>query len=199
VLVVDDHLRSRVELLAAVTHAGGAVVAECSAADEAPELISRMQPDVAIFAVGLGDGDGIAAAQAVMAATPCPIVLFTSHRGDGFVKRAADAGVMGFLLKPLRAAEVAPVLDLAIARFADIQDLRRTLASRKLIERAKGLLMKRRGLDEDDAFRLLRTTAMNQRRPMAEVAHAVLVAESLADERPREAVAPASMRRVRTL
>jgi response regulator NasT len=106
---------------------------------------------------------------------------------------------MGFLLKPLRAAEVAPVLDLAIARFADIQDLRRTLASRKLIERAKGLLMKRRGLDEDDAFRLLRTTAMNQRRPMAEVAHAVLVAESLADERPREAVAPASMRRVRTL
>jgi response regulator NasT len=134
-----------------------------------------------------------------MAATPCPIVLFTSHRGDGFVKRAADAGVMGFLLKPLRAAEVAPVLDLAIARFADIQDLRRTLASRKLIERAKGLLMKRRGLDEDDAFRLLRTTAMNQRRPMAEVAHAVLVAESLADERPREAVAPASMRRVRTL
>ena len=162
-------------------------MAECDTAAEAPGLIATIRPDVAIFAVGLGDGDGIAAARTVMAVAdaPCPIVLFTSHRGDSFVRRAAAAGVMAFLLKPLRADEVAPVLDLAAARFADIQELRKSLASRKLIERAKGLLMKRRGIDEDDAFRLLRTTAMNQRRPMVEVAQAVLLADSLATEEVR--------------
>src|SRR5438128_8926261 len=105
VLVVDDHVQSRTGLAAAVTQAGGAVVAECGSAEEAPGLIATVRPDVAIFAVGLGDGDGIAAARAAMAATPCPIVLFTSHRGDSFVKRAAEGGVMAFLLKPLRAEE----------------------------------------------------------------------------------------------
>jgi AmiR/NasT family two-component response regulator len=202
VLVVDDHVQSRNGLAAAVTQAGGAVVAECGSAEEAPGLIATIRPDVAIFAVGLGDGDGIAAARAVMAATPCPIVLFTSHRGDSFVKRAAEAGVMTFLLKPLRAEEVSPVLDLAVARFGDIQELRRSLASRKLIERAKGLLMKRRGIAEDDAFRLLRTTAMNQRRPMAEVAQAVLLAESLGTEGPGDGEVRAGVTRpgaVRTL
>jgi response regulator NasT len=183
VLIVDDHARSRFELGDAVARAGGAVVAECGTAGEAPGLIATIRPDVAIFAVGLGDGDGIAAARTVIA--PCPIVLFTSHRGDSFVRRAAEAGVMAFLLKPLRADEVSPVLDLAIARFADIQELRQSLASRKLIERAKGLLMKRRGIPEEDAFRLLRTAAMNQRRPMVEVAQAVLLAESVGTEEVR--------------
>jgi len=185
VLVVDDHARSRFELGDAVARAGGVVAAEGGTAGEAPGLIATIRPDVAIFAVGLGDGDGISAARTVMAATPCPIVLFTSHRGDSFVRRAAEAGVMAFLLKPLRADEVSPVLDLAVARFADIQDLRQSLASRKLIERAKGLLMKRRGIPEEDAFRLLRTAAMNQRRPMVEVAQAVLLAESVGTEEVR--------------
>jgi response regulator NasT len=183
VVVVDDHARSRFELGDAVARAGGAVVAECGTAGEASGLIATIRPDVAIFAVGLGEGDGIAAARTVTA--PCPIVLFTSHHGDTFVRRAAEAGVMAFLLKPLRADEVPPVLDLAIARFADIQELRQSLASRKLIERAKGLLMKRRGIPEEDAFRLLRTAAMNQRRPMVEVAQAVLLAESLGTEEVR--------------
>jgi response regulator NasT len=187
VLVVDDHARSRFELGDAVARAGGVVAAECGTAGEAPGLITTIRPDVAIFAVGLGDGDGIAAARTVMAVAdaPCPIVLFTSHRGDSFVRRAAEAGVMAFLLKPLRADEVSPVLDLAIARFGDIKELRQSLASRKLIERAKGLLMKRRGIPEEDAFRLLRTAAMNQRRPMVEVAQAVLLAESVGTEEVR--------------
>lgn len=157
-------------------------MAVSGAAGEAPELIARTRPDAAIFAVGLAGGDGIGAAAAVMAATPCPIVLLTGHREDDLIRRATRAGVMGYLLKPLRPEELPPALDLAIARFAEIRELRERLAARKLIERAKGVLMTRQGLTEDEAFRALRRAAMDRRRSIAEIAEAVLVAESTGRE-----------------
>jgi two-component system, response regulator PdtaR len=88
--------------------------------------------------------------------------------------------VMGFLLKPLRPAEVAPVLDLALARFEDNRQLRQSLEGRKVIERAKGTLMARLGLTEDEAFRRLRRAAMDSRRPMVDIARALLVSEAVA-------------------
>jgi response regulator NasT len=180
VVVVDDHAKSRTALVTAIAEAGGSVIGESGSARDAPELVAKLRPDVAVLAVGLIDGDGVDAAKAVRDATPCPVVLFTSHRDDELVRRASEAGVMAFLLKPLRPAELAPVLDLAVARFTDLQGLRRDLAARKLIERAKGALMRQHGLSEDDAFRMLRSAAMRQRRSMAEVAEAVLLADSLA-------------------
>ena len=93
-------------------------------------------------------------------------------------------GVMAFLLKPLRAAELAPVLDLAVARFRETRELRRTLEDRKVIERAKGRLMARYQLTEDEAFRRLRRAAMDSRRPMVEIARALLVSESVASDVP---------------
>ena len=91
---------------------------------------------------------------------------------------------MAYLLKPLRAAELAPTLDLAIARFAETRRLRQTLEERKVIERAKGRLMERLNLTEDEAFRRLRRAAMNSRRPMADLARALLVSESIAEGLP---------------
>lgn len=182
VAIVDDHPRSQSELRDAICAAGGSVVAVSGAAREAAELIARTRPDVAIFAVGLAGGDGIEAAAAVMAVTLCPIVLLTGHREDDLIRRAARAGVMGYLLKPLRPEELPPALDLAIARFAEIRELRERLAARKLIERAKGVLMTRQGLTEDEAFRALRRAAMDRRRSIAEIAEAVLVAESTGRE-----------------
>ena len=182
VAILDDHGPSRSDLAAAVVAAGGAVAETAEDASAAVGVVGRARPDVAVFAVGLRDGDGIDAAAAVMAANPCPIVLFTRHRGDALIERARRAGVMGYLLKPLRAEELPPVLDLAIARFAEIRDLRQRLEARKLIERAKGLLMTRQGLSEEEAFRILRRTAMNRRRSMAEVAQAVILAESMGRE-----------------
>jgi response regulator NasT len=179
VLVVDDHVPSRQALTSAIGAAGGRVVAESDSARSAADLVARVGPDVAVIAVGLFDGDGIAAAASVLHRTPCPVVLFTSHCDDEIIERAAAAGVMGFLLKPLRPDEVAPVLDLARARFREIQDLRQRLDARKVIERAKGLLMARQGLSEDAAYRTLRTAAMNQRRAMGEIAKAVLVAAAV--------------------
>src|SRR5688572_21327510 len=127
VVVVDDHERSRADVRAAVMAAGGEVAGEATRGAEAVAMINEARPDVAIFAVGLPDGDGVAAAAAVTSTTGCPVVLFTSHTRDDLVARAQAAGVMAYLLKPLRPAELAPSLDLAVARFAETRQLRQTL------------------------------------------------------------------------
>ena len=181
--IVDDHEPSRADVRAAVAAAGGEVTGEATRGAEAPTMVSRARPDVVIFAVGLADGDGVAAAAGVTGGVP--VVLFTSHTRDELVARAQSAGVMAYLLKPLRPAELAPTLDLVIARFGETRQLRQTLEERKVIERAKGRLMDRLNLSEDEAFRRLRRAAMNSRRPMVEIARAVLVSESVTEDLPR--------------
>ncbi|HSE93019.1 MAG TPA: response regulator, partial [Methylomirabilota bacterium] len=137
--MLDDHERSRAELRVAIEAAGGEVADEAVRCTEVLEIVRAARPDVVVCAVGLADGDGIDAAAQVVA-EGCPVVLFTSHTGDELVERARAAGVMALLLKPLRPAELAPALDLAVARFTETQRLRRRLVERKVIDRAKGLL-----------------------------------------------------------
>jgi AmiR/NasT family two-component response regulator len=185
VAILDDHERSRASLRAAIWAAGGAVVGEAVRCVDAVDLVRRTNPDVAVFAVGLPDGDGVDAARTVIDAG-YPVVLFTSHTRQDLVDRARAAGVMSYLLKPLRAAELAPVLDLAVARFRETRDLRRSLEDRKVIERAKGRLMARYHLSEDEAFHRLRRAAMDSRRPMVEIARALLVSESVASDVPTD-------------
>ena len=185
VAIVDDHEPSRADVRAAVMAAGGEMAGEATRGGEAVAMINDARPDVAIFAVGLPDGDGVAAAAAVTSTTGCPVVLFTSHTHDELVARAQAGGVMAYLLKPLRPAELAPSLDLAVARFAETRQLRQTLEERKIIERAKGRIMDRLNLTEDEAFRRLRKAAMNSRRPMVEIARALLVSESVTADLPR--------------
>ena len=184
VAILDDHERSRAALREAIGAAGGEVVGEALRCADAVPLIKRTGPHVAVFAVGLPDGDGLDAAAHAIVTTDCPVVLFTSHTDDELVDRAREAGVMAYLLKPLRAAELAPALDLAIARFAENRQLRETLEGRKYVERAKGALMARFGLTEDEAFRRLRRAAMDSRKPMVDIAKALLVSESLAQDLP---------------
>jgi response regulator NasT len=183
VAILDDHERSRAALRAAIWAAGGEVVGEAVRCADALSLARRTSPDVAVCAIGLPDGDGIEMARQLIDAG-CPVVLFTSHTRQELVDRARATGVMAFLLKPLRAAELAPVLDLAVARFRETRELRRTLEDRKVIERAKGRLMARYQLTEDEAFRRLRRAAMDSRRSMAEIAKALLVSESVASDVP---------------
>lgn len=174
VAIVDDHEPSRVALRSSVWAAGGAIVGEAVRCCDALAMIRRASPDVVVCAAGLPDGDGVQAAAQVVQAD-CPVVLFTSHTEDALVERAQSAGVMAFLLKPLRPAELAPVLDLAVARFKDNRQLKQSLEGRKVIERAKGTLMARLGLTEDEAFRRLRRAAMDSRRPMVDIARELLV------------------------
>ena len=183
VAIVDDHEPSRADIRAAVVAAGGEMTGEATRGADAPAVVAEARPDVVIFAVGLPDGDGVAAAATV--AGGVPVVLFTSHTRDELVARAQSAGVMAYLLKPLRPAELAPTLDLVTARFAETRQLRKTLEERKVVERAKGRLMDRLKLSEDEAFRRLRRAAMNSRRPMVEIARAVLISESVTGDLPR--------------
>jgi len=185
VAIVDDHERSRAALRAAIWAAGGEVAGEATRRGDAKALIERTNADVAIFAIGLPDGDGIDAAADVVGGG-CPVVLFTSRTDTTFVERARTAGVMAYLLKPLRPAELAPALDLAVARFGETKTLRMRLDERKVIERAKGALMRRYGLSEEAAFQRLRRAAMDSRRSMAEISRALLVSESVAGDVPGE-------------
>jgi AmiR/NasT family two-component response regulator len=141
--------------------------------------VRRIRPDVAVVAVGLPDGDGVQVAAEVTAEAACPVVLFTARSGHDIATRAVAAGVMAYMQKPLRTAELAPTLDVAIARFQEAHTLRRQLEERKVIERAKGVLMTRYGISEDSAFQRLRRSAMDNRRPMVEIARALLVSESV--------------------
>ena len=183
IVIVDDHAPSKALVAEAVNALGGAIVGEGASAAEAPALAARCRPDVIILAVGLPDGDGVEASRAVMDRSPCPIILLTSRTDPSVVARASTAGVMAFLLKPLRSEELGPTLNLAVARFREFEaikkeneDLKKAIESRKLIDRAKGLLMEREGLTEAEAFRRIQKASMDHRKPMAEVAEAILLA-----------------------
>jgi two-component system, response regulator PdtaR len=190
VVIVDDHAPSRVAVAEAVTAQGGQVQGNGSRVEDVAHLVGKHRPDAVIMAVGLPDGDGVEAARQVMASGTCPVVMLTSHTDAAVAERAIGAGVLAFLVKPLRAEELGPALDVAVSRFRELsamrqenETLKRTLETRKLVERAKGILMKRLGLSEPDAFRRIQKTAMDTRRPMSEVAQALLLTEEMAQGR----------------
>jgi len=186
VLIVDDHAPSRAAAAEAVGAQGGTIVGNGSRVEDGVRLVDKHHPDVLLLAVGLPDGDGVEAARRVMAALPCPIVLLTSHTDPDVTAGAVEAGVLGFLVKPLRPEELAPALDVAVSRFRDLvavrqenEALKQKLESRKLVDRAKGILMSRLGLSEPEAFRRIQKTAMDTRKTMAEVAQALLLTDGL--------------------
>jgi response regulator NasT len=165
-------------------HNGGYQVAgEGASKQNALALARSAAPDVLLMAVGLPEVDGIETSREVMQAHPLPIVLITSHYDAATIERAKRAGVMGYLVKPLRPEEFSPAIELAITHFQDFAALREenstlkeTIESRKFIERAKGLLMEQRNLTEDQAYTLMKKASMNMRKPMAEVAQAIILA-----------------------
>jgi two-component system, response regulator PdtaR len=190
VVIVDDHGPSRAAVAEAVTAQGGQVQGNGSRVEDVAHLVDKHRPDAVIMAVGLPDGDGVEAARQVMASGACPVVLLTSHTDTEVSERAIAAGVLAFLVKPLRPEELGPALDVAVSRFRELsamrlenETLKRMLETRKLVERAKGILMKRLGLSEPDAFRRIQKTAMDTRKPMSEVAQALLLTEEMAQSR----------------
>jgi AmiR/NasT family two-component response regulator len=182
VVIVDDHAASRAAVAQTVVSQGGQVVGNGSQVEDAVRLVERYRPDAAVVAVGLSDGDGVDAARRVMASRPCPLVLLTSRTDPDVAARAVEAGVLGFLAKPLRPAELGPALDLAVSRFRELEavrkeneELKRKLESRRLVDRAKAIMIQRLGLTEAEAHRRLQKTAMDTRRPISAVAQAVLL------------------------
>jgi AmiR/NasT family two-component response regulator len=186
VLVIDDHAPSRAHLSKILPKCGYEIVGEAASGKSAVVFAHTKNPDIILLAVGLPDMDGIQAAQEIMNARPLPIIVITSHHDVATIERAKNAGVMGYLVKPLRGAELRPSIELAISRFQEFASLqaenltlKETLEARKIIERAKGLLMEQRKLSEEQAYSLIKKASMNMRKPMADVAQAILVAGGL--------------------
>jgi AmiR/NasT family two-component response regulator len=191
VVIVDDHAPSRAAVAETVASQGGQVVGNGSRVEDAVRLVERYRPDATVVAHGMSDGDGVEAARQVMAHCPCPLVLLTSRTDPDVAARAVAAGVLGFLAKPLRPEELGPALDLAVSRYRDLEavrreneDLRQKLESRRLVDRAKALLIQRLGLTEAEAHRRLQKTAMDTRRPIRAVAEAVLLGAEPRGARP---------------
>ena len=186
ILIIDDSRRSRAAIKKALAGLDFEMV-EGTSGLEAVRLGKEMSPDLLFIAVGLPDLDGIEAAARIMESHPLPIIILTSHQDQETVERAKEAGVMAYLLKPVREDQLRPALEVASARFREFmavrvqnQDLKRTLEVRKVTERAKGILMEREGLSEGEAFRRIQKFSMEKRRPVVEIAEAILLSEEVA-------------------
>jgi response regulator NasT len=174
VAILEGDAPSRAGLRTALEDAGGAIALEAPLRLDAVELMRETRPDVLIMAPSLWGRREPALMPRITAVVDCPAVLYTRDTSSAVVKQANRAGVMGFLLKPLRAAELAPTLDLALARFRDIRRLQRARSERPIVDQAKGKLMTDRHLSEEEAFQWLRRRAMDSRQRLGDVARLVL-------------------------
>ena len=161
--------------------AGFEVVAEARDGREAVALAAEHLPDLAVMDVKMPELDGIEAARQMLERRQIPIVMLTAFSEAALVGRAVDAGVFGYLVKPFRESDLLPAIEAARARHAELQalrdeagSLRDALEARKLIERAKGLLMEKDGLSEAEAFARLRGASQQTGRPLRDVAEAIL-------------------------
>jgi response regulator NasT len=181
VLVAEDETIIRLDLVEMLGRAGLEVVGEARDGIEAVELARTQQPDLAVLDVKMPRLDGIEAARRILDERPIPIVMLTAYGQDELVGRAVEAGVFGYLVKPFRELDLLPAIQAARARHEELAALREqvdslaeALAARKSIERAKGLLMEREGLSEQEAFARLRKASQVSGRPLRVVADAVV-------------------------
>jgi response regulator NasT len=188
ILLAEDETIIRLDLRDLLERSGFDVVAEARDGEEAVTLAREHRPDLAIMDVKMPRLDGIEAARRILAERPIPIVMLTAYGQDELVSRAVEAGVFGYLVKPFREQDLLPAIRAACARHEELQELREeaesladALAARKAIERAKGLLMDKERLSEQDAFARLRKASQVSGRPLRVVAEAVVA--TLADQR----------------
>jgi response regulator NasT len=181
ILIAEDETIIRLDLRDLLERAGFEVCAEAKDGEEAVELARAEQPDLAILDVKMPRLDGIEAAKRMLDERPLPIVMLTAYGQDELVARAVEAGVFGYLVKPFREQDLLPAIHTARARHEELSALREeaesltdALAARKAIERAKGLLMEKEGLSEDEAFARLRKASQVSGRPLKVVAEALI-------------------------
>ncbi len=191
VVIADDESIIRMDLREMLSHLGYDVVGEAADGRTALELTEKLRPDLVILDIKMPEMDGIDAAEYIAERRLAPVVLLTAYSERHLVERARVAGVSGYLVKPFRESELTPVIELALARFNDVQELKQevdqlkdALETRKLIERAKGILMEVHGLKEADAFSRMRRTSMDNRKSMREVAEAILLTHQVETRNP---------------
>jgi two-component system, response regulator PdtaR len=184
IAVADDEPDMRDYFAKILPRLGHQVVAVARDGRELVEQCQALRPDLVITDIKMPELDGIDAAIALYQETPLPVILVSAYHDAELVQRAEADHIMGYLVKPIKQADLAPVIALAMRRFEQFQelrqeaaDLRQALEDRKVIERAKGILMKKTGLDEASAFRRLQKLASDKNLKLVEVARILLTAE----------------------
>jgi AmiR/NasT family two-component response regulator len=184
VIVADDESIIRMDLKEMLTNLGYLVIGEVGDGHSAVNLARELKPDVVIMDIKMPVMDGIEAAKTLTEEKIAPVLLLTAYSQQELVERAKDAGVVGYMVKPFRESDLAPAIEVAVARFAEFRalekevgDLKLALETRKLVDRAKGILMDSQSLTEAEAFRKIQKMSMNTRKPMKEVAEAIILAQ----------------------
>jgi response regulator NasT len=181
VLIAEDEALIRLDLREMLREEGYQVVGEAGDGQEAVDLAESLKPDLVIMDVKMPRRDGIDAAAEIAAKRIAPVVVLTAFSQRDLVEKARDAGAMAYLVKPFSISDLVPALEVALSRFAEIAQLEREVAelgerleTRKLIERAKGLLQAEHGMSEPEAFSWMQRAAMDRRTTMKRVAEVVL-------------------------
>jgi response regulator NasT len=186
VVVADDDAVMRTLLRARLEKLGHELVGEADNGATAVELVKAHRPDVVILDIRMPEVDGIEAARQITAETPCAILFLTAFGDQVLVEQATEAGAFGYLMKPFRKEDLAPAMEVAMRRFRELQnrseqiaELKEALETRKVVERAKGILMQRHNLTEDEAFKRIHFQARNQNKKMREIAESIITAADL--------------------
>lgn len=181
VVIAEDEALIRMDLAEMLGEEGYDVVGQAADGQRAIELVEELRPDLVVLDVKMPVLDGIAAAERIAAQKICPVVILTAFSQRELVERARDAGAMAYLLKPFSKADLTPAIEMAVSRFAEMRmleeevaDLAERLETRKVMDRAKGLLQSELGISESDAFRWIQKTAMDLRLSMRQVAEGVI-------------------------
>jgi AmiR/NasT family two-component response regulator len=183
VVVADDESIVRMDLREMLESLGYLVVGEAGDGESAIHLARELKPNIVIMDIKMPGMDGIEAGRVLTEERISPVLLLTAYSQQDLVERAKEAGVMAYIVKPFHEADLAPAIEVALRRWQEfrslekeVEDLKEALETRKLVDRAKGILMDTQGLSEADAFRRIQKTSMDQRKPMKEVAEAIVLA-----------------------
>ncbi len=186
ILIADDEPIIRLDLKNMLEGLGYEVIAEAGDGVSAVEAARTLKPDVAILDIKMPNMDGIDAANILNSEKIAPVVLLTAFSDMDLINRAKEAGVFAYLVKPFRETDLRPAIEIAISRYKEflaleeeVDELEDKLETRKLIERAKGILMDQYGLKEQEAFRRIQVQSMNTRKSMKEIAEAIIIAHSV--------------------
>ena len=186
ILVAEDETIIRLDLVEMLTEAGYEVIAQAENGAVAVELAKQLKPDLAILDVKMPEMDGITAAEQIILLAP--VLMLTAFSQRELVERARDAGVMAYVVKPFSINDLVPAIEIAISRHkqmksleSEVADIYERLETRKVIDRAKGILMKAMNLSEPESFSWIQKTAMDRRISMREVANAIISPEAAPD------------------
>ncbi|HYU18986.1 MAG TPA: response regulator [Chloroflexota bacterium] len=186
IVIADDEPLVRMDLQEMLDNLGHEVVGQAGDGRTAMELARELRPDLVILDIKMPELDGVSAARALTEERIAPVLLLTAYSDREFVEGARDAGVMGYIVKPFGEAQLVPAIEVALARFQEfctvekeLGDTREALQTRRVVERAKGVLMDSLGLKEAEAFRRIQKLSMNSRKTMREVAEAILLTHGI--------------------